>query len=536
MCGIAGRINGSVENMLKAITHRGPDGSGIVPHENVEIGAVRLSIIDLEGSDQPINSSRASLVFNGEIFNYRHLRKKFQYSYGTNGDGEVILAMYSASEGNLRNFAEYLKEIEGFFAFAILDKSRKRLILARDFPGVKPLYIYIDNGKIMGFSSEIKAMLGAFSFEGIEYNVLEQYSKFSFRIAGPATPFKGVFSIPPGELLVVDFTGRILLRHRFYTPKDLPEVSFSDPLKALDTLLTKAVKSRIVADVPVALAFSAGMDSTALLIKLVELSKKTDMEINLFSVISEEFGFPKERFEEVLALVDSGDVGIKFYTAELKEKDLSSFDPFLAVEEPILNPTSPITWKVAEKAHKKGFKVLLFGEGSDEIFAGYTSHFLSALPQPVVCRIFVHLAYEKSPLRALKAILFPEFKLERAEDSLKAIQLFELEKELPRYQLLRLDKIVMAFSVEAREPFLYKPLISFGLSLPKDLKCSFPLRKKILVEYLRRKLGFAPKKNAPSDPLQIFLEKNSLTKRKAAKAIIERFLRKYYLDESTGIL
>ncbi|NJK85720.1 MAG: asparagine synthase (glutamine-hydrolyzing) [Bacteroidales bacterium] len=274
MCGIAGIMNlsdglpdqtGLVKNMLSRIQYRGPDESGIYAGENVYLGSVRLSIIDLSSGQQPLSNenNRFWIVFNGEIFNYIELRQqllKKNYSFKTTSDTEVLLLLYEEYGPKCLNM------LNGQFAFAIWDKHKKELFLARDRMGIRPLfYSYLGNTFIFG--SEIKTILEHPDIvPEFDYKTLKQV----FTIWAPISPntmFKNILELSPGHYMIVSKNEKKILRYWGLNYPETNEGFFSGSMneagEQLDELLTDAVRLRLRADVPVAAYLSGGIDSSA---------------------------------------------------------------------------------------------------------------------------------------------------------------------------------------------------------------------------------------------------------------------------------
>ena len=558
MCGITGLYHletpkpvdpARIERMCAAMAHRGPDGQGVWTAPGVGLGHLRLSIIDLAGSPQPMASSdgRAMLVFNGEIYNYRELREElrgFGAEFRTDGDSEVILAAWQ------KWGPACVARLHGMFAFAIYDLTERTLFLARDRLGVKPLfYAPLSDGSV-AFASELKGLLAnPLLRREIDPLAIEDYMTWGY-VPDHRSILAGVHKLPAGHTL--------LLRHGRPLPRPVQywDVSFaerrqgraSDLEAELLHLLRQAVTSRMTADVPLGAFLSGGVDSSAVVALMAEASNAPVKTCTI--------GF------DVAALDETGyaqQVATKFATdhraRQVSPDDFDLVDTLAAMfDEPFADASALPTWRVCQLA-RESVTVALSGDGADEAFAGYRRHkfqhaedrLRGIVPQALRGPVLGGLgaAYPKADwaprsLRAKTTLLSlagtseagyaravailppelrqglysPEFlKLRgdyRAEQPFEAVmrgaqarsgldraQYADLKFWLPGDILTKVDRTSMAVSLEAREPLLDHRLIEFAAALPEGLRTRRGegkwLLKKAMQRYLPDEVLYRPK-------------------------------------------
>ncbi|WP_454797310.1 XrtA/PEP-CTERM system amidotransferase [Novosphingobium lindaniclasticum] len=547
MCGIAGIYHletpkpvdpQRVAAMCDAMIHRGPDGQGVWTAPGVALGHRRLSIIDLAGSPQPMPSpdGRAMLVFNGEIYNYRELRRELRESgaeFRTDGDSEVILAAWQ------RWGPDCVSRLHGMFAFAIYDLEARTLFLARDRLGVKPLFLAPLSDGSLAFGSELKALLAhPLLRRDIDPLAIEDYLAWGY-VPDTRSILKGVTKLPAGHSL--------LLRHGAPMPPPAQwwNVSFAerrkgkvDDLEAeLLHLMREAVSSRMVADVPLGAFLSGGVDSSSVVALMAE---KSTQPVKTCSI-----GF------DVAALDETGyatQIARQFATdhraRQVSPDDFEAIDQLAAMfDEPFADASALPTLRVCQLA-RESVTVALSGDGADEAFAGYRRHVFqhgedrvrSLLPQAIRGPVFGALGaiYPKAdwaprPLRARSTLLSlagdsaegyarsigftpPELrdglysgdfrKLRgdyRAEHGLLELmrgaparsgldraQYADLKHWLPGDILTKVDRTSMAVSLEAREPLLDHRLIEFAASLPESMRVRGGQGKWLMKRTMRR--------------------------------------------------
>lgn len=543
MCGVAGYFGKGVApadakallaRMTSKLSHRGPDDSGI--HVDGEAGLAhrRLSIVGLGDGHQPMSDASDNLVisYNGEIFNYVELRNELiarGRQFRTQSDTEVILHLY-AEKG-----LDCLHDLNGDFAFALWDTRQRRMVLARDRMGVRPLF-HVQRGDTLFFASEIKALL---TVPGIEASLdplaLDQIFTLWAPLA-PRTAFKGISELPPGHLMIVD-EGRI--DRRAWWRQSYPDAGHvrprADAVEELRALLDDATRIRLRADVPVGSYLSGGLDSSF----VSTLAARAQPErLSTFSL-----GFDSEEHDESKwqALMATT-LGVEHTTVRCAAGDISQLFPSVIrhVERPILRTAPAPLAKLSALVHDNGIKAVLTGEGADELFAGYDifrearlRRFCGRQPnskwRPLLFqRLYPYLPglqrqspeylarffgagddriddllYSHRPrfrsTSAAKLFFSPELKRELGDydataelasmlppdfsrwHPLHQAQYLETSFLLPGYILsAQGDRVMMANSVEGRFPFLDPRVIDFAAGLSPDMKLHGLREKHIL--------------------------------------------------------
>jgi asparagine synthase (glutamine-hydrolysing) len=373
MCGIAGIVShrpieageiaalGAMNNRLR---HRGPDGEGHFTAANVALAMRRLSIIDLAGGWQPLYNEDRSLVIvaNGEIYNYVELRKQLEergHRLTTSGDIETILHLY---EEHGLDCVQYLR---GMFAFALWDSRRRRLVLARDRMGEKPLYLY-ESDRGLVFASEMKALIasGLVPFE-LDPNAIDLYFHYQY-VPEPMTPLKGVRKLDAAHLLTVDTDPWRVEERCYWRMEDAPPID-GDPATLIREQLETVSELVIRSDVPVGVALSGGLDSSAI---AALAQKKYPGTMHAFSV-----GYPgaPENDERADARRLANCLGMPFHDVELDTASMVEFFPELVLmrDDPIADVSGYGYYAVSKLAREHGVPVLLQGQGGDELFWGY---------------------------------------------------------------------------------------------------------------------------------------------------------------------
>lgn len=528
MCGIVGvrRFDGTaveeplLRRMASLLEHRGPDGEGYWADGPIGFGHRRLSIIDLAGSPQPMAShdGRCHLSFNGEVLNYQDLRSRLSYPFRTGGDTETILAAF------LAHGPDAVHHLDGQFAFALFDAAASDLWLFRDRMGILPLYYYADE-HLFAFASEIKALLPALSqTPGIDEASLADYLAHG-SVPAPHTLFKGITKLPAGHRLRVGADGHVTVERYWSLPAEERALDPADAVEQTDDLLRQSVESALVADVPVGAYLSGGLDSS--LIVAMMSSLRNGEGIETFSA-----GFGDPRHDELpYARTVSQLFGTRHHEVKVTAEDFMELWPRLTWhrDAPVSQPADVAVFRLAELARQQ-VKVVLSGEGSDELFAGYPKYaaarWLGAahvIPGPLR-RSLAHYVEQHLPERASR-LRVPLRVLEASSESERLRAWFApfterertaLAGRLPRREattrhgstgdvvrrmleadstawlsdnlLERGDRMSMAASLELRPPFLDRRLVEFAFSLPSNMKLRRGTTKWVVKEVARRYL------------------------------------------------
>ena len=373
MCGIAGLVSrkkltpeeiARVRTVNERLAHRGPDGMGEYLDDHVALAMRRLSIIDLSGGWQPLYNEDKSLalIANGEIYNFVELRQQLEshgHPFSTGSDCETILHLYE------EHGTDCVRYLRGMFGFALWDENRQRLMLARDRMGEKPLYIYENDGRLL-FASELKALLasGMVPFE-LDPHAIDLYFHYQY-VPEPLTPLKGVRKLDAGHILVVDVADWRVTEERYWSMEDAPPLE-GDPATLIREELERVSEIVIRSDVPVGVALSGGLDSSAI---AALAASKYPGTMHAFSV-----GYPgrpeHDERSDAKALADH--LGLPFHDVELTTEDMVAFFPELVYlrDDPIADISGFGYYAVNKLAHDRGVPVILQGQGGDELFWGY---------------------------------------------------------------------------------------------------------------------------------------------------------------------
>ncbi len=570
MCGIcgvweygaaAGRVDlALLERMRDRMMHRGPDDAGTLLFDESRggFGHRRLSIVDLsEAGHQPMHgcTEKVWTTFNGEIYNHRALREGLEkrgHHYRSQTDTETILHLYE--EKGL----DFVHELEGDFGIALWDEARELLVLVRDRIGVKPLYFYHKDGRVI-FASEIKAILEhpAVTPE-VDEEALYHYLSFVTTPA-PSTLFRDIRKIPAGHMVTINRAGDLKME-QYWDALPALEIdetrSEEEHREEILRLLRASIEKRMMADVPFGVFLSGGVDSSA---NVALMAEKMSRPVETFTV-----GF---RDHEELNELDSAQrVANLFQTNHheviIGEQEMQQFLPDLVFhqDEPIADPVCVPLYYVSKLARDSGCIVVQVGEGSDEIFSGYTKYVkhlrlyerfwqhaekiplaarraASAIARPALRAtgrmqtaielirrlgadeplfwggaviydesskpriLSERMRKQNSARSSLEAITPYLEKLERERphsDFLSRLIYLELKLRLPELLLMRVDKITMATSVEARVPFLDHHLVEYAMGIPRALKVDGTtgkhILKRALEEILPHDLLYSPKR------------------------------------------
>ena len=504
MCGIAGIMtaDGSapepalLATLGDALSHRGPDGRGQYVRNGVGLVQTRLAIIDLETGDQPIYAKErdrepAVLVANGEIYNYLELRTGLaDREFATRSDCEPPLHLY-LSEGT-----GFVHRLRGMYAIAIHDPGAGRLVLARDPFGIKPLY-YAPVANGVAFASEPQAFAAA-GLVAPELNPVARDRLLQLQFStGRDTAFRGVERVLPGETVVIE-AGRILERHgRVALPRLAPAaMSKEQAISKLEEVLTESVDFHQRSDVPYAMFLSGGVDSSALLAVMARLNERP---VRAYTA-----GFPGTAVpdERVHAREVARAAGAEHVEVEVTEADFWTLMPHIAaaLDDPAADYAVLPTFKLAQAAHADGLKVVLCGEGGDELFAGYGRYRAARRPGPFAKRMRGKGMLEglgilrSQPTEAVWRAGIADAERENSDKGLtrlQTLQAVDCADWLPHDLLIKLDRCLMAHGVEGRVPFLDREVARFAFRLPDDLKIRDGLGKWVLRKWLEEALPAA---------------------------------------------
>lgn len=543
MCGIAGILaptapapqRAELEAMIGAIRHRGPDGFGFYQQGPVGLAHARLSIIDLSTGDQPMANEDDTVwvVFNGEIFNYVELRAELErlgHGFRTHSDTETIVHAYEEFGD------DFAARLNGQFAIALWDVRRQRLVLARDRVGIRPLFYVDDSGRLL-FASEAKALQPVLH-NGLRLDPLGLAQVFTmWTTVGEQTVFEGVRSLPPGHLLVVE-GGRTTVRPYWDWPcpaSDRKALDFDEAAEQLRALLIDSVQLQLRADVPVGAYLSGGLDSSGI---VALIRGFTSAPLRTFSVTFEDPEFDESAHQQ--AMVNF--LGTDHTTVRCTRRDIGEQFPRLVrhAESPVLRTAPVPLMLLSGLVRQSGYKVVLTGEGADEVFGGYDifkeakiRRFWARQPQSqaraaLLTRLYPYLKHspvgnvamagsfygqglqqtddpfyahrprwattrrlwnffsadlksavgERDPSDALGAMLPAGF---GNWDGLARDQYVEVQTLLSGYLLSSQgDRVAMANSIEGRFPFLDHRVIEFASTLPARFKIRGLTEKAVL--------------------------------------------------------
>lgn len=493
MCGIYGVISRnkclpkgliqSAERIFKEnMGHRGPDESGIFLSKDgqVLLGHLRLSIIDLESGQQPMLDSNNVVSFNGEIYNFEMLREASSYRFLTNSDTEVILSEYSS------NSEKFCNRLNGMYSFALYDMQKKLVKLAVDPVGIKSLYVYRDD-EVIVFASELVALCKFIKLElmielepdlsaTVEYLINGMY-------LGDKTPVRGISKLLPGSIITIENNGQD------YSRSSINYKAQNEDRLELSQVVKQAVSRQLVADVPVCLFLSGGIDSSLLALSMKEQNKN----IKAFT-----FSFKGQSIDESSRAIELANmIGLECELVEIRDSEIEeAFDSAIqAMDEPINDMASIPLTKLVEACSKE-FKVCLVGDGGDELFYGYIHHKYWRIKSALAKDFFVNFGligllerlsyffegirfslFQKlglllkltlpfgssyGPFSNCSRLLSLTQREKKILRSLKELEEWEWQNSLNRKLLQKTDRITMKQSIEARVPLLDLELIAYS--------------------------------------------------------------------------
>ena len=489
MCGIAGIANLAVasppqrqllERMIERTRHRGPDAFGFYGDEQVGLAHARLSIIDLAGGAQPIHNEddTAWVVFNGEIFNYLELRRDLEqagHRFYTHSDTEVIVHLYE-QYGDA-----FIRHLNGQFAIALWDRARRRLVLARDRTGIRPLF-YTTAGARLLFASEVKALFAVPEVpRRLNPTALGQIFTYWSALA-PATVFDGVLSLPPGHLAVLEDGALRVTRYWDWDFSDAPSAptraaeSYAEELRAL---LLDAVRLQLRADVPVGAYLSGGLDSSVVTTLIKHYS---DTRLRTFSITFEDEEFDESAYQRQLVdYLGTAHTAVRCTTADIAQ----AFPRAIwHAETPIVRTAPTPLMLLSGHVRAEGYRVVLTGEGADEVFGGYDlfkeakiRRFWARAPQSTVRprileRLYPYLKHSPAAGRAFTQKFFSQG-LEHKDEAFFA--------HIPRWSTTQ--RVWQFFSAEMRAALSgFDAYAAIAATLPAGIEKWAPLGRDQYVE------------------------------------------------------
>ena len=548
MCGIVGFAGNNhlvAQRMLQSIHHRGPDDSGLFANEQVTLGHVRLSILDLSSAGhQPMHYKNLTIVFNGEIYNFQEIKKELspEYAFESHTDTEVVLKAFH------KWGVDAVNRFIGMFAFAIYDQKEKRLFLFRDRVGVKPLYYYYD-GKEFVFASELRPIMAYKEDLQIDKNALYEFFQFGY-ISSNLSIFKNCYKVPAGHYLTFNFENATLKTQQYWSivpyfqmPKfQKSEEELTDELEAL---LIDAFKYRMVSDVPVGVFLSGGIDSSV----VAAILQKHYGNIHTFTIGFEEAKYNEADWAKKVAQHLGTRHTEKYLSSNEAKEILKNFVQIY--DEPFGDSSGIPTTLVSQVAKENGVKVVLSADGGDEIFCGYERYWytknigdkifllpglfrkllaksMEAVGVQNASKLFkirnfehkfnqlsemlkndhwqgiyenlIHNAknYEiKALLGVVQDIEEKSFGVGLKENPMQGMMLWDYHRYLPDDILTKVDRATMSVSIEGREPLLDHRIAEFMAQVPFELKYkngkSKYLLRKVLERYLPNELIDRPK-------------------------------------------
>jgi len=551
MCGICGfwerhmaseQKEEIITKINRKMIHRGPDNEGYYVDENIALGHRRLSIIDLKHGHQPIFNETGDIVvvFNGEIYNYRDLQEYLiqkGHKFKTNCDTEVLVHAYEEYGMG------FIKKLNGMFAFAIWDKHNRKLCLARDRFGIKPLYFYKKND-LFGFASEVKPLLAhPWVEKRINYEAMDYFFNFRY-IPAPHTMFQNLYKLEPGHYLIVRETGEITCEQYWDMRFDLPLITHTSEEEYLEEFRNRfedSIRKRLMSEVPLGILLSGGLDSSAI---VAGLSRNISNRLKTFSIgFKDDADYNELNFAQMV----SEKFNTEHYEIEIDHDEFMKgvLSYLKHVEEPMGDPASIPLFYVSKLASEH-VTVVLSGEGSDEILAGYNVYrvydrfnrhkkfrkipqllrntILRPINKYVICSdsldrylrasdndlkyhhiFFIHdhssgsrfsvddrrTLYSQTVLNQINLktnteLLLPLYLRAANFDVLSQSLYVQIKYWLPSDLLLKADKMTMAHSLELRVPFLDHSFAEYTTQLPNNFKVR-KVNGKYITKYILRK-------------------------------------------------
>ena len=576
MCGLLGivdykkSINASLFNeMLNSLKHRGPDDEGVEVFSldscSIFLGHRRLSIIDISSNGhQPMLYEHLAIIYNGEVYNFKDIRQDLiseGYAFDSNSDTEVILKSYHFWG------IDCVERFRGMFAFAIYDSEQQEIIIFRDRAGVKPLY-YSQTDNALMFSSELKPLMKYPDFnKEIDFEAVSSYLQFGY-IHAPKTIFKAVQKLLPGHYLKYDIESKILVKECYWNINDFYEnqVAREDIAEELEATIIEAFNLRMIADVPVGVFLSGGIDSSLIAAIVQKYSK---IPINTFTIGFEDKKYDESNYAKEIAKY----LGTNHTELICNKKDALAIIKKLPkiFDEPFADSSAIPTVLVSELA-KKQVSVVLSGDGGDELFCGYPSYvlmekrfkLLSKFPFRKTLRkisnifsvpIFIqnkfngklynkvikfknmldhddivntfkvaNSVFSKDEINGLiREGYFFSKDIPATTSNLEKMMISDFKGYLPDDLMIKVDRSTMSTSLEGREPFLDHKIIEFAASIPISHKKNKKILKDVLARYMPEHL-FIREKQGFGIPINSWL-------RKDLKYLVDKYLSEELIKE-----
>ena len=572
MCGLLGVVDykkdintGLFKEMLNSLKHRGPDDEGVevfsLDSYSILLGHRRLSIIDISSNGhQPMFYEHLAIIYNGEVYNFNDIRQELileGYLFDSNSDTEVILKSYHFWG------IHCVERFRGMFAFAIYNSEKEEIIIFRDRAGVKPLYYSLTDDAFI-FSSELKPLMNYPDFsKDIDFEAVSSYLQFGY-IHAPKTIFKTVQKLLPGHYLKYDIVSKKMVTECYWNINDFykSQVATDNVVDELKSIITEAFNLRMIADVPVGVFLSGGIDSS-LVAAIVQ--KDSNIPINTFTI-----GFEDKRFDESNYAKDIAEyLGTNHTELICKKEDALAIIMRLPkiFDEPFADISAIPTVLVSELA-KKQVSVVLSGDGGDELFCGYPSYALmekrfkalsripfrktlkklsNVLPVPTIMqnkfnKRFIKLknmldhddivnsfkvansVFSKDEIKKLiRADYYYAKDIPATTSNLEQLMISDFKGYLPDDLMVKIDRSTMSVSLEGREPLLDHKIIEFAASLPIAYKKDKEILKDILSCYIPENL-FLRKKQGFGIPINHWL-------REDLKCLLDKYLSENLIKE-----
>ena len=604
MCSISGICNFEkkpstqiVELMTKCLSHRGPDDSGFFQNENISLGHNRLSIIDLQNSKQPMKDEKNKniIIFNGEIYNFKELKselRSFGHKFNTEGDTEVILKSYTQWG------FECLKKLEGMFVFCIWDEKKKQLFIGKDKFGEKPLFYYFSKEHGFMFSSEIRSFLGVEKIKQelkLDTESINQYLSLNYLINNK-TFFREIKSLSPASYIILNstnFKNEISIKKYWLLEEHFKKKTndnFSQASEKINFLLEKSIKQKMFSDVENGVFLSGGIDSSTISLKLKKIDNHKMSAHNIL--------FKEEKFNESVdakIIADYLNINLNHYEIPIDDDLTNDFPKIIDAMDQPMSDTSFVSTYYLSKYSKKKSKVVLSGDGADELFGGYDtyiadiyrkffpqvnlkSNLLKELPNKLFktnlgkvgieykINKFVnglhfkdhhsHILWREIFSHEEKKKLFNKFDkdlinhnfldyIDRQIQKVKNLHYLDqymyidFKTWLPNDILYKVDRSTMYNSQESRLPFLDSKLVEYACSLPIKYKINIFERKKILRKIIKSSLPkslLKKKKSGFNTPIGLWLINNKKFKDMAHDLLSTYFMKNLFnYDELINI-